>query len=164
MERMHPEDLRAKLAMELYKLYNLTETDDPSHEAAICEAGDFLAKLSRTAKPDPEPVCPEPEAATHPNAVCMASNMPCGDLAEALNRSDALQAKVRELEAQNRHDDEADTACRNLLMEENDALRARVKDLEFAGHLVVYQHDSGEMETIPGMSSAINRLRAAILA
>lgn len=34
-----------------------------------------------------------------------------------------LVARVAELEAKNRHDDEADTKCRELLMEENDALR-----------------------------------------
>ena len=33
------------------------------------------------------------------------------------------QQKVKELEAQNRHDDEADTDCRNLLAEESDDLR-----------------------------------------
>jgi len=35
------------------------------------------------------------------------------------------------LEAQNRHDDDdVDAECRNLLMEENDALRARITELE----------------------------------
>jgi hypothetical protein len=41
-----------------------------------------------------------------------------------------LRARVAELEAQNRHDDEADTECRNLIMSENDDLRARVAELE----------------------------------
>ena len=35
-----------------------------------------------------------------------------------------LFARIKELEEQNRHDDAADTECRNLLMSENDDLRA----------------------------------------
>lgn len=38
--------------------------------------------------------------------------------------------RIADLEEQNRHDDEADTACRNLLMEENDCLRRRIAELE----------------------------------
>jgi|GEM_PF-5244355 len=47
-ERMHPQDLRAHLAMWFYKLYIVSETDDPSHKAAIQEADAFLAELART--------------------------------------------------------------------------------------------------------------------
>ena len=36
---------------------------------------------------------------------------------------------MKALEAQNRHDDEADTECRRLLMEENDDLRASISSL-----------------------------------
>ena len=38
--------------------------------------------------------------------------------------------RIAELEAQNRHDDEADTECRRLLMEENDALRSEIDRLK----------------------------------
>lgn len=56
-DRMHPQDLRAKMALEFYKLYIVTGTDDPSHKAAIREADDFLGLLERTAKPE----APAPE-------------------------------------------------------------------------------------------------------
>ena len=55
MERMHHEYLRAWMALEFYKLYIHSETDDPSHGAAIYEADLLLAELDRTAKPVPWP-------------------------------------------------------------------------------------------------------------
>ena len=61
--------------------------------------------------------------------------MPNGQRQDALidwlwNYGCQQMARCAELEAQNQHDDEADTAMRNLLSEENDALRARVAELE----------------------------------
>ena len=41
---------------------------------------------------------PVSEETTHPDAVCMASNLPCGDLSEALIERDTLRARVAELE------------------------------------------------------------------
>ena len=51
-ERMHPEDARRETALEFYALYIATGTDDPSHKAAIREADEFLAELTRIAKPE----------------------------------------------------------------------------------------------------------------
>jgi len=43
---------------------------------------------------------------------------------------DEARSRIAGLEAQNRHDDAADTECRNLLMEENDNLRAQIATLK----------------------------------
>jgi hypothetical protein len=59
-ERVHPEDLRAQIALEIYKLAALApdSPDDPGTRKTTLEwsvqtADLLLAELARTAKPDP---------------------------------------------------------------------------------------------------------------
>lgn len=62
------------------------------------------------------------------------------------SENERLEARVAELEAQNKHDDEADTLCRNLLCEERDQMGAAY----FAAMVALEKLDHQMHKAFPG--------------